>query len=119
MYWILVIIAIACSVFSVDASENKQPGINLNANGMSLNIVCDDHHRPVFSEPVNCPDAYVRNPFSNTCLRLVIARMSWDQAKAKCEQDDGYLAVIDGVEAVNWFEHFRRTTPGMIHTCMC
>lgn len=70
--------------------------------------------RSRFSQPDECPNGYLKNPFERTCLRVINEQLSWDEAKAKCEETPGqYLAVLDGVDALNWFEHIRRTEPGM------
>ena len=55
-----------------------------------------------------CPGNYSYNPYSNTCLRAVDKRLSWQQAKEYCEHDGEYLATFETLESVYWLVNHRR-----------
>ena len=65
-----------------------------------------------FSAAVECPDGYVRNPISNTCLKLYKTNKNWNAARDHCEGMGQTLATFETLESANWFVHLRKTNSG-------
>ena len=68
-----------------------------------------------FSAAVECPDGYVRNPISNTCLKLHKTYKNWNAARDHCEGLGQTLATFETLESANWFVHLRKTNSGVIN----
>lgn len=83
-------------------------------------VLVECHLGPFFPGPpsIACEAGSTLNPYTNTCLRPVTDKKTWDDAKAFCEAAGEYLAVLEDVNSVNWFEHIRRTQAGRVDKCM-
>ena len=57
---------------------------------------------------VSCLSGYVKNPYTDTCIRLVEEKVTWSVAKAACESTGEYLAVFDTEEAARWIVNFMK-----------
>ena len=57
---------------------------------------------------MSCLSGYVKNPYANTCIRLVEKEVTWSVAKAACESPGEHLAVFDTEEAAQWISNFMK-----------
>ena len=64
----------------------------------------------LFAVEVVCPANYTRNPFANTCIRLVKTAKSWADARDHCELSGELFATFATWESAQWFVHLRKTT---------
>ena len=51
---------------------------------------------------VSCPSGYRRNPYSNTCIRLVTSAKNWYEAKSYCERYGEYFATFETILDATW-----------------
>ena len=51
---------------------------------------------------VSCPSDYRRNPYSNTCIRLVKSAKNWYEAKSYCERYGEYFATFATILDATW-----------------
>ena len=61
---------------------------------------------------VDCPNGYIRNPVSNTCIRLITTGKNWWTAKEYCERNGKTLATFETVESAFWFFNLVNTNSG-------
>lgn len=54
------------------------------------------------SDLVRCSSGYQRNPYSNTCIRIVRISKNWNDAKSYCENAGEKLATFDTIEDATW-----------------
>ncbi|XP_067947370.1 C-type lectin Cal-like [Watersipora subatra] len=76
----------------------------------SLSNTVEQHHAQ--EVPISCPNSYVRNPYSNTCIGLISQSKSWEDAKNYCENRGEYLATFETLESIFWFVNLRKTHSG-------
>ena len=57
---------------------------------------------------MSCLCGYVKNPYTDTCIRLVEEKVTWSVAKAACESSGEHLAVFDTEEAARWIVNFMK-----------
>ncbi|XP_067934656.1 perlucin-like [Watersipora subatra] len=61
---------------------------------------------------VNCPPTYIRNPHSNTCMRMIFLMKTWKDAKYFCEVNGEHLATFDTLESSFWLAGQRKINAG-------
>ena len=54
-----------------------------------------------------CPDGYILNPMTSTCLHVVKKRLNWKAAQAACRKLGENLAVFPTEESLGWLDSFR------------
>ncbi|XP_067944528.1 C-type Lectin CRL-like [Watersipora subatra] len=58
---------------------------------------------------VECTAPYIRNPHSNTCIRLVNTYKTWEDANNDCHANGENLATFETLESCFWLTNVRKT----------
>ncbi|XP_067937190.1 uncharacterized protein [Watersipora subatra] len=64
--------------------------------------------QPQKPKAVTCKQGYIRNPYSNRCIRLVSLVTTWDDAKNYCEANGETLATFETLESAFWLINLRK-----------
>ncbi|XP_067945135.1 C-type lectin Cal-like [Watersipora subatra] len=64
--------------------------------------------QPEKPKAVECPGNYIRNPYSNTCIRLVTIAKTWQDAYNHCFVSGENLATFETLESAFWLINLRK-----------